>query len=234
MYRVRVTQEAFGSRLRVEREKRGLTLKAISDSTKIKQSLFAGLERGDVSKWPGGLFRRAYLREYASAVGLPTEPLVEEFVRLFPEETDWVPPSDHPPPTEIQTARRTPPALGRRETAGHADRVRTALFDIGFVAVLSAGLALTIDLGLLPVLGVLAPGYLVLTTACLGQSGGSWLFSRKNDAPATPRLVPVTVPVSVTAPRTPAGVDSAAEPPYERLGHTELRLQLAERPRRAS
>jgi transcriptional regulator with XRE-family HTH domain len=81
-----ISRHAFGSRLRTQRERRGVTLESIVDSTKIKLSLLEALERGDASQWPRGLFRRAYIRDYACAVGLPTEPLVAEFVRLFPED----------------------------------------------------------------------------------------------------------------------------------------------------
>ena len=78
--------ETFGARLKAERERRGISLKSIAASTKIKQSLLADLERDDVSKWPQGIFRRAFLREYAASIGLAPEPIVAEFVRLFPED----------------------------------------------------------------------------------------------------------------------------------------------------
>lgn len=81
-----ISHHAFGSRLRTQRERRGVTLESIVDSTKIKLSLLAALERGDASQWPRGLFRRAYIRDYACAIGLPAEPLVAEFVKLFPED----------------------------------------------------------------------------------------------------------------------------------------------------
>ena len=73
----------FGQRLRDERERRGLTLRAIAESTKIPLSLLAGLERGDIEGWPTGLFGRAHFRAYATAVGLSAEPLMVEFLRLF-------------------------------------------------------------------------------------------------------------------------------------------------------
>jgi transcriptional regulator with XRE-family HTH domain len=88
-----ISRHAFGSRLRTQRERRGVTLESIVDSTKIKRSLLEALERGDASQWPRGLFRRAYLRNYACAIGLPAEALVAEFVKLFPE--DGAPVSDH-------------------------------------------------------------------------------------------------------------------------------------------
>jgi hypothetical protein len=72
----------FGQRLRRERERRGISLSAIAQSTKIKQSLLDALERGDVSHWPAGIFGRGFLRAYLNAIGLPTEPLVAEFQSL--------------------------------------------------------------------------------------------------------------------------------------------------------
>jgi transcriptional regulator with XRE-family HTH domain len=77
--------ESFGPALRQQRERRGLTLAAIAERTKISSHVLASLERGDVSRWPGGIYRRSFVRAYATAVGLPPEPTVSEFVRLFPE-----------------------------------------------------------------------------------------------------------------------------------------------------
>ena len=76
----------FGRRLRLERERLGISLEAIAASTKISRSLFADLEQDDVSKWPPGIYRRAFVREYAAAIGLPAEAVVAEFLELFPEE----------------------------------------------------------------------------------------------------------------------------------------------------
>ena len=78
-------RELFGSTLQQQRERQGLTLAAIAQSTKISRHLLASLERGDLSRWPGGIYRRAFVRAYASAIGLSPEPTLCEFVRLFPE-----------------------------------------------------------------------------------------------------------------------------------------------------
>ena len=77
---------SFGRRLRSSREHLGISLEAIAAATKINRSLFADLERGDASKWPGGIYRRAFVREYAAAIGLPAEEVLAEFCELFPEE----------------------------------------------------------------------------------------------------------------------------------------------------
>lgn len=78
--------QSFGQRLRLARERLGIPIETIAESTKIKRSLFADLERGDLSKWPSGIYRRAFVREYAAMIGLPPDEVVSEFVDLFPED----------------------------------------------------------------------------------------------------------------------------------------------------
>src|SRR6059036_2708249 len=79
------TEAGFGRRLRMERERRTITLASISDNTKISQSLLEALERDDVSRWPSGIFRRAFIRAYAEAVGLDSVPVLREFLERFPD-----------------------------------------------------------------------------------------------------------------------------------------------------
>ena len=77
--------ENFGRRLRFERERRQINLRSISETTKIGVPLLEGLERNDVSRWPSGIFRKSFIRSYAEAIGLDPEPVVHEFVDLFPD-----------------------------------------------------------------------------------------------------------------------------------------------------
>jgi transcriptional regulator with XRE-family HTH domain len=80
--------ESFGARLRRQREQRNISLATIAEQTKIKTSLLEGLERDDVSHWPAGIFRRAYIRAYADAIGLSPDTVVREFVELYPEPAE--------------------------------------------------------------------------------------------------------------------------------------------------
>jgi transcriptional regulator with XRE-family HTH domain len=75
---------SFGSWLRRERERREITIRAIADRTKIGAGLLESLERGDVSRWPAGIYRRAFIKGYADAVGLDTDLILANFERLFP------------------------------------------------------------------------------------------------------------------------------------------------------
>jgi hypothetical protein len=78
----------FGARLRSQREQQQVALATIAAETKINMALLEGLERDDLSRWPGGLFRRAYLRTYAQKIGLDPEQVVREFVELHPDPVD--------------------------------------------------------------------------------------------------------------------------------------------------
>jgi transcriptional regulator with XRE-family HTH domain len=84
--------ESFGARLRQRRERRHIALTAIAERTKIKVSLLEGLERDDLSHWPPGIFRRAYVRAYAHAIGLEPDVVVREFLELHPDPVEAVAP----------------------------------------------------------------------------------------------------------------------------------------------
>jgi transcriptional regulator with XRE-family HTH domain len=79
---------SLGTRLRETRERKGVSLTAIAERTKISFALLEGLERDDVSRWPGGIFRRAWVRAYAQSIGLEPEPIVREFVDLYPDPVE--------------------------------------------------------------------------------------------------------------------------------------------------
>src|SRR5258706_1581649 len=76
----------FGRMLRDSRIRRGISLTEISNHTKISQRHLASLERGDISHWPGGMYRRAMVRAYCTCVGLQSEDVVHRFTRAFAEE----------------------------------------------------------------------------------------------------------------------------------------------------
>jgi transcriptional regulator with XRE-family HTH domain len=83
----------FGARLRLQRERQQITLAAIADQTKIKASLLDRLEHDDVSQWPKGIFRRAYVRAYAQAIGLEPDAVAREFLELYPDPAEEVTPA---------------------------------------------------------------------------------------------------------------------------------------------
>ena len=88
--------ESLGARLRRRREEQRIALSTIAERTKIKSALLDALERDDVSQWPAGIYRRAFIRSYAHAIGLDPDPVVREFLELYPDPEEAVP--EPPPP----------------------------------------------------------------------------------------------------------------------------------------
>jgi hypothetical protein len=128
---------SFGTRLRLQREQQHVSIGTIAADTKINPSLLTGLERDDVSHWPEGIFRRAYVRAYARAIGLDPDDVVREFLELHPDSVVvlpagsavWPEPnreSVHPPAATrlgriVTTAMSAVPAMLRRPRKnGHA------------------------------------------------------------------------------------------------------------------
>jgi transcriptional regulator with XRE-family HTH domain len=100
-----VTGQQFGDRLRRERERRGVSLASIAQTTKIGRTLLVSLEQGDCSRWPGGIYARAYFRAYARAIGLHPEELVADFCEIFPQ---FAPPPAVEPEVEAAGISRSP------------------------------------------------------------------------------------------------------------------------------
>jgi cytoskeletal protein RodZ len=77
----------FGARLRHARERRGISLRQIASATKISISALEALECDDISRLPGGIFSRAFVRSYAIQVGLEPEAAIQEFIAQFPHDS---------------------------------------------------------------------------------------------------------------------------------------------------
>src|SRR5262245_39717622 len=202
-------REAFGPSLRSERERRGITLEAIARSTKISTSLLAALERNDLSRWPKGIFGRSFVRGYASFVGLPVEPTVASFVRLFPEGNP------------LEQVRFLAEEGGLRLTLepdegwGQSDSLRRWLAAVvDSVAILIIATAVTLGTHADPwkVSAAVALGYYALTTALFGCSAASWCLGR---VPSSDLLARQTFSL-----RPPAAADDFLRAPHSPIGTT--------------
>lgn len=126
------TRRAFGEELRLARERRGISLSAIADATKISRSLFDGLERGDCSRWPGGIYNRAYVRDYARAIGLPPDDVLERFQACYGEEPGLAgKPEQRTGPGPVRSA----PPLRLTLSIDPAEHRNTMLLRARFVAI---------------------------------------------------------------------------------------------------
>jgi cytoskeletal protein RodZ len=88
-----------GGMLRQARERRGLSLRQIANATKIAMPTLEALERNDITKLPGGIFSRAFVRAYALEVGLEPEIVIEQFIGQFPQDSVT---AGHPGSSQIE------------------------------------------------------------------------------------------------------------------------------------
>jgi len=69
----------LGAQLKRARDERGMSLSDIANRTKISVTALEALERNDLSKLPGGIFGRAFVRAYAGELGLDPDKTVADF-----------------------------------------------------------------------------------------------------------------------------------------------------------
>jgi cytoskeletal protein RodZ len=72
---------SFGEKLKLEREKRKITLEQISSSTKIGTRMLQALEEDKFNQLPGGIFNKGFVRAYSRCVGLDEDQTVAEYLQ---------------------------------------------------------------------------------------------------------------------------------------------------------
>jgi cytoskeleton protein RodZ len=89
---------SFGEKLKLEREKRKITLEQISSSTKIGTRMLQALEEDKFNQLPGGIFNKGFVRAYSRCVGLDEDQTVAEYLEASgdapPVSTEIVAPED--------------------------------------------------------------------------------------------------------------------------------------------
>jgi hypothetical protein len=205
----------FGAQLRRHREQKGIGLHTIVQSTKISVGLLEALERNDISRWPTGLFRRAFIRAYATAIGLDPESTVREFLRHFPDPADE---SDgcvaRVNSSLVAPSSREPADVLRLTFADDAPRVLTSARVDALMPIRGRASAAVYDLLILATLAMIAfavAGEFWMTFAVaavcyyvggmltLGNSPGAWLVARSRRRPTPPQHVTSTVSTPTAA-----------------------------------
>ena len=74
----------LGSRLRTEREEQNMTLSELAEKTRIQKRYLQAIEEGDYSTIPGKFYVRAFIKQYAEAVGLHVDEIFEEYKKDIP------------------------------------------------------------------------------------------------------------------------------------------------------
>jgi transcriptional regulator with XRE-family HTH domain len=186
--------DSFCGRLRRERERRQITLSSIAANTKISAALFQGLERGDVSRWPRGIYRRSFIRSYATAIGLDPDATAREFLELFPDPDQVKPLAPVFPVTTQPTVLRltladpgSPFSPGRLLPALR-DRCAAIACDAGVVTAIAATVFVVSGTFWLP-LGVTTLTYYLGGILLLGNTPGVALWAQPTRRPVKTSVV---------------------------------------------
>lgn len=70
----------FGEELKRERELRRISLREVSEATKISLRHLEALERNDFQHLPGGVFNRGFVRAYSQFIGVDPEVMVNAYL----------------------------------------------------------------------------------------------------------------------------------------------------------
>ncbi len=112
----------IGASLAAARQARGLELADAERLTRIRARHLAALEHDSFDALPGRTYARAFLRSYASALGLDADRFVQAFEELVPvPEEDLLP---------AEPRRRRAPVLGARTFA----TITAIAVGVGFAA----------------------------------------------------------------------------------------------------
>jgi transcriptional regulator with XRE-family HTH domain len=231
----------LGSWLRRERERRGVTLAKISEDTKVAVPLLQGLEADDLSRWPGGIFRRSFVRSYAAAIGLDPELVVRRVEEEHPSDppepaTGAVDPRGGRPslPKSVEAANTGPvaktapgdvmhrSAAVRPPMSARATRVQSALLDLLVAGAIGFGFAAAGSRLLWPVLAIAA--YHLLGVLLTGTTPMMALLTQPQEQPAAEPPQPIAAPAPAPA----------AEPAPVRRVENEPRHVRRARARRAA
>lgn len=196
------SRQDFCLALKAARERKGITLAEIADTTKVPASLFGAMERGDLRRWPKGIFRRCFFRDYARVIGLPVAEVCAEFVRLFPDDELLVGVATEA--HQLGELRLVLDAAWRGPRVSVRSRLLVVLIDAGAVLLMSAALAWAAGARWPATTAVIALVYFSLTTL-VGESPAKWAMSKRQSV-----LNAVTQGVSGVADAIPRG-DSGVE-----------------------
>jgi len=71
---------SIGEELKREREFREISLRDISDATKINIRMLEAIEKDRFESLPGGIFNRNFIRAYAEFIGLDPEVIIRKYI----------------------------------------------------------------------------------------------------------------------------------------------------------
>ena len=77
---------SFGEQLRLAREARGVSLREISEQTRISTRYLEAIEADDYKRLPGGIFNKSFIKAYAKYIGFDEHEALEGYARTAREQ----------------------------------------------------------------------------------------------------------------------------------------------------
>ncbi|MCA1565152.1 MAG: helix-turn-helix domain-containing protein [Acidobacteria bacterium] len=123
-------ESSLGARLRQAREARGVSLRELSDQTRIARRYLEAIETDDYKELPGGIFNRSFIKAYAKAVGFSETEAVSAYTEVARAHGEA--------PDELPTSRQS----SRIYMDGDTSRSPfvTALLSLIILAIISLGI----------------------------------------------------------------------------------------------
>jgi len=99
----------LGNHLKQARLEKNYSLDDLQRITKIQKRYLVGIEEGNYAVMPGNFYVRAFIKQYAEAVGLDSEELFEQFNNEIPNTYD----DDLPDLSRIRTHQQVPKSASK-------------------------------------------------------------------------------------------------------------------------
>ena len=127
---------SFGEELKRERELRQISLREVSEATKINLRYLESLETNDFRHLPGGVFNKGFVRAYSEFIGIDPEAMVNAYLLEERAQKEKEEAKRAPVPRQAVPAVVVPDPL----PAGRKARIVVLLALVLTVALLAAGL----------------------------------------------------------------------------------------------
>ncbi|MBY0598286.1 helix-turn-helix domain-containing protein [Bacillus bingmayongensis] len=118
----------LGQKLKEAREAKGLSIDQLHEVTKIQKRYLVTIEEGDYSILPGAFYARAFIKQYADAVGLNGEELLVEYQSIIPQS------ESHDVP-QVSTSQKTQETMQKAASLPIADHMPKILIALLVIAV---------------------------------------------------------------------------------------------------
>jgi cytoskeletal protein RodZ len=115
---------SFGDKFRKERERQGIKLEDVSNSTKIGSRMLRAIEDEHFDQLPGGVFNKGFIRAYAKYLGLDEEETIASYLAALNPVSGSQPGPEKLAPQPSATERRSGPAAERRRVGDRRTEAR--------------------------------------------------------------------------------------------------------------